>query len=52
LPPTPKVKAKHWGKADKKYLSDLISEGDVNRTDTSYKNIKDIQREYFPHHGI
>jgi hypothetical protein len=52
MPPTPKVKPKHWGKADKKYLSNLIRKGDNNITNTSYKNIKDIRREYFSHCNI
>jgi hypothetical protein len=39
MAPMPKVKANNWGKADKKYLSNLISAGDVNITDTSYLNI-------------
>ncbi len=42
----------HRGKADKKYLSDLIRKGDVNITNTSYKNIKDILREFFSYRNV
>jgi hypothetical protein len=52
MPPKPKVKAKHWGKKDKKYLSDLIREGDVDITNTSYVHIEDIRLEYFPHRDV
>jgi hypothetical protein len=52
MPPTPKVKAKSWGKADKKHLSDLISVGDVGISNTSYINLKDVQLAYFPHPDV
>jgi hypothetical protein len=49
MPPTPKIKANNWGKADKNYLYKLISAGDININDTSYPNIKDVRLEYFKH---
>jgi hypothetical protein len=49
MPPTPKAKAKHWGKADKKHLANLIREGDVDISNTSYSNIEDVQLAYFSH---
>jgi hypothetical protein len=52
MPPKLKVKAKHWGKKDKKYLSNLIREGDVDITNTSYVNIEDFRLEYFPHRDV
>jgi hypothetical protein len=52
MPITQKVKAKHWGKVDKKHLSDLIRKGEVNINNTSHENIKDVQREYFSHRDI
>jgi hypothetical protein len=42
MPPTPKVKAKHWGQADKKYLFNLIREVDIDKGNTSNSNIKDV----------
>jgi hypothetical protein len=42
MPPTLKVKAKHWEKADKKHLANLVSVGDVDISTTSYSNIKDV----------
>jgi hypothetical protein len=52
MPPMPKIKANNWGKVDKKYLSNLISAGDVDITHTSYLNIKAVRLEYFKHHDI
>jgi hypothetical protein len=48
MPPMPNVKAKHWGKVDKKHLANLIREGDINISNSSYANIKDIRLAYFP----
>jgi hypothetical protein len=39
MPPTSKVKAKQWGKADKRYLFDLVTKDDINITGTSYTKI-------------
>ncbi len=35
MPPKPKAKAKQCGKADKKYLFNLVRTGDIDITNTS-----------------
>jgi hypothetical protein len=52
MPPMPKVKLKSWEKADKKYLANLISVGDINIGNTFYSNIEDVQLAYFPHRDV
>jgi CHASE1-domain containing sensor protein len=46
MPPT---KANNWGKADKQYLTDLVSAGDVNISDISHPYIKSVRFEFFKH---
>jgi hypothetical protein len=41
--------SKSWGKVDKAALAKLITDGDVDITDTNLANIDTIREEFFPH---
>jgi hypothetical protein len=47
-----KSKSKALGKSGQRYLFDLIRTGDVDITNASYINIKDIQETYFDHRDV
>ncbi len=46
MPPT---KANNWGKADKQYLADLVSAGDIDLSDISHLYNESVRFEFFKH---
>jgi len=46
------VKVKPWGKVDKAALHKLIVDGIFDIEDTSFENIDNIRKQFFPHREL